>query len=435
MITIGLEVLAQPVNKARVAALYTFTVQTNAPSGDQITVTPVTLPTGMTFSSSTATFSWTPTNSQLNTSPTFEATVSDSQGRTVTIGPLTISVVAGLTPTQVPISTSGGSVTVTFSNGNVEVYDNVGKTMLSNQSYKSTDTVEIDLPAGQANAVVVDVPASGATMPHEVFVSGASQSTSNQVTVKGNASADTFTLSGNTLTANGMEVLDSVVQSLTLMGMSSNNDYVLTSSAVPLTIVNNGNQGTLDFSHDTAAVAVNLGMDRGQAQTMAGWSTTLAINGVLNEVIGSNHADSITAGPAAMTIIHAGNGNARIVGGSGESIIVGGSGNDTITGGSGRNLIIAGSGNSTINVNGNANMVFGGTTNFDANDQALISLLNQGPDVMFGYSMRRALASVAKNPALKSSLLTFQDTGGHDTIIGSGLNNFFLTGKFGIVRK
>ena len=34
MITIGLEVLAQPVNKARVAALYTYTVQTNAPAGD-----------------------------------------------------------------------------------------------------------------------------------------------------------------------------------------------------------------------------------------------------------------------------------------------------------------------------------------------------------------------------------------------------------------
>ena len=49
--------------------------------------------------------------------------------------------------------------------------------------------------------------------------------------------------------------------------------------------------------------------------------------------------------------------------------------------------------------------------------------------------MRRALASVAKNPALASSLLSFQDSGAHDTIFGSGVNNFFLTGKFGIVRK
>ena len=82
-ITIGLFVLAQPVDEARVNALYTYTVQTNAPAGDLITVTPVTLPPGMTFDG-TSTFSWTPTASQLNTSPTFVATVSDTQGRTVT---------------------------------------------------------------------------------------------------------------------------------------------------------------------------------------------------------------------------------------------------------------------------------------------------------------------------------------------------------------
>ncbi len=43
-ITIGFEVLAQPVSEARVGALYTYTVQTNAPAGDTVTVTPVELP-------------------------------------------------------------------------------------------------------------------------------------------------------------------------------------------------------------------------------------------------------------------------------------------------------------------------------------------------------------------------------------------------------
>ena len=109
-------------------------------------------------------------------------------------------------------------------------------------------------------------------MPHEVYVNGTSGSTSNQVMISGAAGANTYTLSGNTLMANGMEVLDSAVQHLTLMGWGGANDYVLTSSAVPLTIDNNGSQGTLDFSHAAAAVAVNLGMDRGQAQNMAGWA-------------------------------------------------------------------------------------------------------------------------------------------------------------------
>jgi hypothetical protein len=69
---------------------------------DTVTVTPVTLPPGMTFDN-VATFTWTPTNAQLNTSPTFKATVSDTQGRTVTVGPTNITVTIGLIPTQVPI--------------------------------------------------------------------------------------------------------------------------------------------------------------------------------------------------------------------------------------------------------------------------------------------------------------------------------------------
>ena len=217
--------------------------------------------------------------------------------------------------------------------------------------------------------------------------------------------------------------------------MGGDNDYALNSSTVPLTIVNNSSQGTLDFSRDAAGVAVNLGLDRGQAQTMAGWNTTLAINGVLNEIIGTRYADTLIGGPAAVTIIHAGTGNDTIVGGSGNNIIVGGGGHDTITGGSGRNLLIAGAGASTIYAQGASNMVFGGTTNFDANDQALLSLLTQGPNFMYSYAMRQAQARAARNPALKANLLTFQDSGVQDTIIGGGPNGFYVMGKYDSVRR
>ena len=126
--------------------------------------------------------------------------------------------------------------------------------------------------------------------------------------------------------------------------------------------------------------------------------TTLAINGVLNEIIGSPYADTLTGGPAAMTIIHSGGGNDRIVGGSGSNIIVGGSGNDTIIGGSARNLLIAGSGTSAIYTQGNANMVIAGSTNYDTNDQALINLLNQGPNVLYGYSMSPGVGQHGAEP-------------------------------------
>jgi Ca2+-binding RTX toxin-like protein len=232
-----------------------------------------------------------------------------------------------------------------------------------------------------------------------------------------------------------LHVVDSNVQFLKLVGMGPDNDYVLNSSAVPLTIVNASNEGTLDFSHDAAGVAVNLGLDRGQAQTMAGWNTTLAINGVLNEIIGSPYADTLVGGPAALTIIHSGAGNDTIVGGSGNNILVGGGGNDTIVGGSGRDLLIAGSGASTIYADGSSNMVFAGTTNFDANDQALLNLLNQGPNFIYSYAMRQAMAAAARNPALRASLLTFQDSGARDTIFGSGLNNWFEMGRKSVLMR
>ena len=100
-LAIGLVVLAQPASSVQVGVLYTYVVQTNAPSGDTVTVTPVTLPTGMQFNGSN-TFTWTPTSGQLNTAPAFEASVTDSLGNSVAIGPLDISVIIGLAPCRSP---------------------------------------------------------------------------------------------------------------------------------------------------------------------------------------------------------------------------------------------------------------------------------------------------------------------------------------------
>ena len=105
-----------------------------------------------------------------------------------------------------------------------------------------------------------------------------------------------------------------------------------------------------------------------------------------------------------------------------------------IIGGTGRNLLIAGSGTSTLYATGSTNIVLGGATNYDTNDQALINLLNQGPLVMYGYNVRLALSAIAKNPALLASMLSFQDSGAHDTIFGTTVNNWLVPGKYGIIK-
>ena len=437
-LTVGLTVLVPPITSARVSSRYVFTVQTNAPSGDAITVHPVTVPDGMEFDGSTNTFIWTPTTAQLNSSNnpySFQATVSDAQGRTANIS-ATIRVILGLVPTQAPVNAATGSdVTVVFYGSNMMVYDNLGKAVLSYQNFKASDIAEVDLPAGQANSVFIVLPAAGAALPEQVLVNGASGAAKNQVTVFGTSGADSFTMTGNSVTANGLQVVSNSVQKLTLAGMKGNNDYVLNSGSMPTWIVNPSGHGTLDFSGDSTGVSVNLGLDTGQAQYVGGWNTTLMLYGDLDKLIGSQANDTLTGGKAALTYIHSGPGNDTVQGGTGDNILVGGGGSDTIVGGPNKNLIIGGSGSSDLYADGSSNTVFGGSTSYDTNDQALLSLLQQGRMAIYGYQLRLALAAVGGNRSLLTNALHFQDSGAHNTIFSDSPSNWIVPGSNGVVRR
>lgn len=439
----ALAVTSTLATSATVGLVYTYTVQTNAPSGDTVTVTPGTLPAGMQFNAATQTFTWTPTIAQQNTAPAFSATVSDYLGHSVSIGPTDISILVGLT---IPVNaTAGGNVTVSFAGNQVVFYDNIAQATINKQTFTSTESITVICPPGQKNNVSVMLPTgSGAVLPQEVLVEetpGATGSTNNQVTMVGTSGANTFTVSGtggtsasasDTVTANGLKTV-AAVQKLTLQGGAGNDYYTLNSSAIPTTIVDTGGYNTLDFSNDAAGVTVNLGLDKGQTQSIAPWNNTLGITGIINKLIGTQYADVLTGGPAATTEIVGGLGNDTITGGSGNNILMGGGGNDTIKGGAGKNLIIAGSGKCSLYAAGSQNIIFAGTTNMDTNDQALLNLLAEGSQVSYGYSTRRLLASAARSTTRLSSPVTFQDTGAQDTIVGSGANNWFVLGKNGKV--
>jgi Ca2+-binding RTX toxin-like protein len=321
-------------------------------------------------------------------------------------------------------------VTISFVGNQVQIFDNIGNAILTSSTFGSTDTVEVDCPAGQTNLVTIMLPASAsAAHPKQVLVQGKTGSTDNQVTIVGPSGANTFTLAGGTVTANGLATAIATAQKLTLQGNTGNDTYALNSSIVPVSIVDTGGYNALDFSKDTAGVTVNLGLDHGQAQTIAPWKTTLAINGIINKLTGTAFADVLTGGRAATTLIRSGAGNDKITGGSGDNILVGGGGNDTVTGGAGRNLLIAGSGTSSIYAKGTSNVVFAGSTSADANDQALMTVLQDTRAMSYGYSARRLLASSAKRTTPVSSAVTFQDSGAHDTVFGSSLIKWFVLGK------
>ena len=325
--------------------------------------------------------------------------------------------------------TQGGNVTVSFSGNTVKVYNNLTKSVLSTNTFKSTDTISIVLPASQANIVAIAAPSSSsAALPQVVQVLGGSGGT-NQVTVVGAGGSNSFTVAGSTVTANGLATQLTTVQKLALDGGSGSNYYTLNSSSVPVSIVAGGNN-TLDFSHDTAGVTVNLSLDKGQAQSIAPWNNTLAISGVINKLIGSAYADVLTGGPAAITEIVGGAGNDTITGGSGQNILLGGSGSDTIIGGQGRNLIVGGTGNSTIYAGSSQNTIFAGVTEQQPQRPGPDEFARRGADVPLQLPAARRHGQRRRQPDGLGEDPGTPDNGAHDTVYGlKNSNNLFILGK------
>ena len=84
-------------------------------------------------------------------------------------------------------------------------------------------------------------------------------------------------------------------------------------------------------------------------------------------------------GGAGTGVINGGGGNDVLRRSSGNTVLVNGSGNSTLYGGSGNCLLIAGSGTSTLYGGSGVSMLVGGATIYDANDQALLSILASIP--------------------------------------------------------
>jgi phospholipase C len=90
---------------------------------------------------------------------------------------------------------------------------------------------------------------------------------------------------------------------------------------------------------------------------------------------GGNDKIFVSQDVTTPTYIFGGTGSDTIIGGGGQTVIVGGSGNNRITGGSGPSILIGGSGHEMIETGSGATLAIAGTTKFDANAEALRTLL------------------------------------------------------------
>ncbi|MGO9109761.1 MAG: peptidylprolyl isomerase, partial [Thermoguttaceae bacterium] len=108
-----LTVTSTPATSATVGQVYSYTVTTNASSGDTVTVAAesgTTLPAGIQLMGQTLT--WTPTTDQAGTSPSFTLTVTDTTtDSSTTVGPVFVEVASasGLTVLAPPATVAIGS--------------------------------------------------------------------------------------------------------------------------------------------------------------------------------------------------------------------------------------------------------------------------------------------------------------------------------------
>ena len=228
----SLAVTSTPATSAKVGQTYTYTVKTNAPSGDTVTVTPGTLPSGMTFNATTETFTWTPIACQANTSPLFKATVSDSRATRPRSGRTTFRS-CRIVAHEIPVNVSkGGNVTVSFSGSQVEVYDNIAKAILSQATFKSTDIITVDCPPARRTACRSCFPPAQRRCRKSVGPRGHrfDEQPGHRV---GTGGANTFTLAGGMVTANGLITSIATVDKLTLKGGGGNDYFTLNSAAFP----------------------------------------------------------------------------------------------------------------------------------------------------------------------------------------------------------
>jgi hypothetical protein len=169
-----------------------------------------------------------------------------------------------------------------------------------------------------------------------------------------------------------------ISQPMTADGGAGNDWLVTGSGADIVTDLSGKNRIYTGAGNDT--VTTGDGDDRIWTD---GGNDTVNAGGGSNDVYTDGGDDYVVTGDGADTIeagsgndrVYAGGGNDTVYGGDGHDILVGGAGNDRVVGNRGRDLLIGGLGADTIEGAADEDIMIAGYTLYDANDEALQSIL------------------------------------------------------------
>jgi hypothetical protein len=316
---------------------------------------------------------------------------------------------------QLPTVSGGVRAVVRRHGANLQVLVSGRTTPLFNQPLSSVLGLQIYGVAGQSDQVTLAFNDGGTfSLSNPLTFDGGSGAGTNVLVVHGTTGADTVQVNRGSVVAGKLTTSFSNVSRVRLEGDAGDDTYKLAASAVPVQVVDSVGGNKLDLSSVTGGgVTVDLGRDRGQAQSIAPWHTTLAVTGQIAEMIGTKYADVLTGGNAAATVLRGLGGNDLLRGGAGVSVLLGGDGADTLCGGTGNNLLIGGRGADMVYGGGGSNVLVGGTTSYDNNSHTLVLLAQQG-------ATRGFLASSLRKGS------TVQDDGVRNRLFGGAGSDWYM---------
>lgn len=305
------------------------------------------------------------------------------------------------------------------------------------------DTVIITATSG--NGVTVDGGAGsdtylvgGDNLAGPVTVADTGSSGSDRISIIGTPGDDTVVQTTSGFTLNGTNILVTAVETAAVDGGGEAGDTftVVGSPSIPAAV-----QGVSDTTingtggNDTI-VLTPLG-NSGQVNVKLNGKLlgTYSSGGRLSIHGQAGDDDIQVAGAVSIPLwLYGDAGNDRLKGGDGVNVLMGGAGDDLLVGGSERDILIGGTGADRIVGNEADDILIAGSTAFDANDVALLAILQSWTCTDRTYQQRcddLKTVGIGDNGSIRLNAETVFDDGVQDLLTGSAGQDWFFANLAG----
>lgn len=256
----------------------------------------------------------------------------------------------------------------------------------------------------------------------------------NNVSIVGTAGPDTFTQSGNQVTANGATItLGAGVSSLTIDGGGGTGDTftVIGTPTITPTVQGVSDAIVMGTAGNDTIVITPVGNTGRVRVTLNGTlvGTFHPAGKLIVHGLAGDDDIRIDGGVTIPCWLYGGAGNDRLKGGGGHNVLLGGSGDDLLTGGNDRDLLIGGTGSDRLVGSAADDILIAGSTDYDASDAALAAILAEWTRTDRTYDERydRLLSTgVGAGGAIKLDATTVHDDGVQDVLTGGAGLDWFL---------